>query len=214
MAEADLRLQTSQSTLRFDFDNESADGLTVPVAGLRHFSKALDYALLDLVEPVDRPIPALSPELVVTNATSYVAVNVVQHPRGEHKQIALRNNLVSGADATTVRYLADTDYGSSGSPVCDDKWRVVALHRDDTRIGPRLPRQERGLRQLREPDPGRSLRCPQGRPDRRRGHRCCASALRRLSCRRLHALVTVGSATKEQPSLRRSRHEVQVRGHE
>ncbi|HYN47981.1 MAG TPA: hypothetical protein VER83_03895, partial [Candidatus Nanopelagicales bacterium] len=23
----------------------------------------------------------------------------------------------------------DTDYGSSGSPVCDDLWRVVALHR-------------------------------------------------------------------------------------
>ena len=28
-----------------------------------------------------------------------------------------------------IRYFTDTDYGSSGSPVCDDQWRVVALHR-------------------------------------------------------------------------------------
>ena len=36
---------------------------------------------------------------------------------------------MSAADATTIRYFADTDQGSSGSPVCDDRWRVVALHR-------------------------------------------------------------------------------------
>jgi hypothetical protein len=55
-----------------------------------------------------------------------MAVNIVQHPRGEHKQVAFRNNLVSAADATIVRYFTDTDHGSSGSPVCDDHWRVVA----------------------------------------------------------------------------------------
>ena len=36
---------------------------------------------------------------------------------------------MSGADTDTIRYFTDTDFGSSGAPVCDDAWRVVALHR-------------------------------------------------------------------------------------
>jgi hypothetical protein len=58
-----------------------------------------------------------------------IAVNIVQHPGGRPKRIAFRNNLVTAADATAVRYFTDTDQGSSRSPVCDDRWRVVALHR-------------------------------------------------------------------------------------
>ncbi len=41
----------------------------------------------------------------------------------------MRNNLVSGGDAETSRYFTDTDFGSSGAPVCDDTWTVIALHR-------------------------------------------------------------------------------------
>jgi len=37
--------------------------------------------------------------------------------------------LVSGADKDVIRYFTDTDFGSLGSAVCDDDWRVVALHR-------------------------------------------------------------------------------------
>jgi endonuclease G len=43
--------------------------------------------------------------------------------------VAMRNNLVSGGDAETIRYFTDTDFGSSGAPVCDDTWKVIALHR-------------------------------------------------------------------------------------
>jgi V8-like Glu-specific endopeptidase len=41
----------------------------------------------------------------------------------------VRNNLLTGAEADTIRYFSDTDSGSSGSPVCDDNWRVIGLHR-------------------------------------------------------------------------------------
>ena len=78
-----------------------------------------------------------------------MAVNIVQHPRGEYKRVAVRNNLVSAADETTVRYFTDTDYGSSGSPVCDDQWRVVALHR-----GARRAKDVQFQGKLRFPDPG------------------------------------------------------------
>jgi endonuclease G, mitochondrial len=126
---ADLELQAKGATLRFDFDTKDADGVSVKTRRLVAASKALDYALLELADPSDRPIPQLAPSLVQLDTTSRMAVNIVQHPRGEHKQVAFRNNLVSAADATTVRYFTDTDHGSSGSPVCDDRWRVVALHR-------------------------------------------------------------------------------------
>ncbi len=41
----------------------------------------------------------------------------------------MRNNLITGTDDETIRSFTDTDSGSSGSPVCNDQWQVVALHR-------------------------------------------------------------------------------------
>lgn len=55
-------------------------------------------------------------------------VNIIQHPSGTHKQIALYHNMVVYVDDSRVQYLTDTMPGSSGSPVFDSKWRVVALH--------------------------------------------------------------------------------------
>lgn len=55
-------------------------------------------------------------------------VNIIQHPDGGPKQIALYHNIVTFADDLRVQYLTDTRPGSSGSPVFDSRWRVVALH--------------------------------------------------------------------------------------
>ena len=55
-------------------------------------------------------------------------VNIIQHPYGLPKQIALYHNIVAFADDNRVQYLTDTDRGSSGSPVFDSNWNVVALH--------------------------------------------------------------------------------------
>lgn len=55
-------------------------------------------------------------------------VNIIQHPSGGPKQIALYHNVVAYADATRVQYLTDTLPGSSGSPVFNSDWDVVALH--------------------------------------------------------------------------------------
>jgi len=55
-------------------------------------------------------------------------VNIIQHPSGGPKQIALYHNIVTYVDEKRVQYLTDTLPGSSGSPVFDDQWYVVALH--------------------------------------------------------------------------------------
>ncbi len=55
-------------------------------------------------------------------------VNIIQHPGGDHKQIALYHNIIAYTDNKRIQYLTDTMPGSSGSPVFDSQWRVVALH--------------------------------------------------------------------------------------
>lgn len=59
-------------------------------------------------------------------------VYVIQHPRGQPKQVVVRNNLLvdrdEGVETPYLTYEADTDQGSSGSPVFNRQWEVVALH--------------------------------------------------------------------------------------
>jgi endonuclease G, mitochondrial len=55
-------------------------------------------------------------------------VNVVQHPRGEMKQVVIRENKLLDLLETVAHYEADTEPGSSGSPVFNDEWEMVALH--------------------------------------------------------------------------------------
>ena len=55
-------------------------------------------------------------------------VNIIQHPRGRPKEVALQDNQVEQADHVVVRYSCDTEPGSSGSPVFDNRWKLVALH--------------------------------------------------------------------------------------
>ncbi|PIF45482.1 trypsin-like peptidase [Chryseobacterium sp. 52] len=55
-------------------------------------------------------------------------VNIIQHPGGEMKQISLYHNIITYSDERIVQYLTDTLKGSSGSPVFNSRWEVIALH--------------------------------------------------------------------------------------
>lgn len=55
-------------------------------------------------------------------------VNIIQHPGGLYKQIGMYHNIVTYSDKNIVQYLTDTEPGSSGSPVFNSQWQVVALH--------------------------------------------------------------------------------------
>jgi V8-like Glu-specific endopeptidase len=55
-------------------------------------------------------------------------VNIIQHPGGGPKQLAIHGNAVTFASDSRLQYLTDTMPGSSGSPVFDRQWRVVAVH--------------------------------------------------------------------------------------
>jgi V8-like Glu-specific endopeptidase len=54
--------------------------------------------------------------------------NIIQHPGGEAQQLALRDSKVVTPLENFIRYEADTQPGSSGSPVFNDLWQLAALH--------------------------------------------------------------------------------------
>ncbi len=55
---------------------------------------------------------------------------ILQHPSGEAQKIVLQDNRITyvAPDHRRVQYLTNTEGGSSGSPVCNEQWDVVALH--------------------------------------------------------------------------------------
>lgn len=71
------------------------------------------------------PIQLLQdPETVTRNER----VNIIQHPRGRSKEVSLHDNKVTYVYDKVIRYTADTEGGSSGSPVFNNQWDLVALH--------------------------------------------------------------------------------------
>lgn len=55
-------------------------------------------------------------------------VNIIQHPDGRLKEAVVRENQLVSRLGTVLHYVADTEPGSSGSPVFNVMWQVVALH--------------------------------------------------------------------------------------
>lgn len=55
-------------------------------------------------------------------------LNIIQHPRGRKKEVVVQQNELTDVHTNIVHYYSDTDYGSSGSPVFNNTWDLMALH--------------------------------------------------------------------------------------
>ncbi|OED50538.1 hypothetical protein AB838_01875 [Rhodobacteraceae bacterium (ex Bugula neritina AB1)] len=113
----------------FDFA-EGSSSLMVALEPDRFFitSSDLDFTIVGcdpaVVTEID-PIGLLrSPATVTRNER----VNIVQHPRGRRKEVALHDNKIKRVKDLVVWYTTDTEPGSSGSPVFNNDWDLVALH--------------------------------------------------------------------------------------
>lgn len=131
--------EASRSKVAFAFQDGVEGGpltpAVFPLEPHRLFvtDRALDYSLV-AVAPHGTQGEALSSFgwLMLTETQGKVVigefVNIIQHPRGEPKQIALRDNQLVDILERFLHYDSDTREGSSGSPVFNDQWEVVALH--------------------------------------------------------------------------------------
>jgi endonuclease G len=83
-------------------------------------------------------------------------VNIIQHPQGRPKQVALRDNQVIDLLDDFLHYRADTEPGSSGAPVFNDYWELVGLHHSG--VPRRDPATKRPLTRWGAPWDGRDER--------------------------------------------------------
>jgi len=131
--------------MRVEFDYEAADGGgTLPVTTFQ-FDPSLCF-VTSPIEDLDYTLVALGRRtsgakdlgsfgyLMLSDAPDKHMLgeiaNIIQHPNGELKQVVVRENNLVARDEThqVLHYLADTDKGSSGSPVCNNSWEPIALH--------------------------------------------------------------------------------------
>lgn len=89
-------------------------------------SEALDYAVVRITGEAGTKWGYLKINPIDIKVNE--KVNIIQHPAGGPKQIAMNDNEAKYVDETIVQYITDTLPGSSGSPVFNDRWQVIALH--------------------------------------------------------------------------------------
>ena len=95
-------------------------------------NKRLDFALVGVNGADERADDEFLP---LNGAEGKISIgeriNIIQHPRGRLKEVVIRDNPLLDLPITpdfVAHYKADTESGSSGSPVFNDDWEVVALH--------------------------------------------------------------------------------------
>ncbi|MCP3139787.1 trypsin-like peptidase domain-containing protein [Pyxidicoccus xibeiensis] len=130
----DLRLQTTKTRVLFDYDGAGMAGNEVMPSELVAWDVKLDYALARVADGGRKPLTQAPRPLEKLEPNAAIAVNVIQHPDGNHKKFGIRNNLVAAVSQTELQYFTDTLNGSSGSPVLNDLWQVLGLHRGSTYV--------------------------------------------------------------------------------
>ncbi len=111
---------------------DSLEGLSAPVKRYplqaERFKTSIenDWTAIGIDESAEKEWGAIRVEAGQTSVNAFVSI--IQHPGGGPKQIALFHNTVAYVGNGKVQYLTDTLPGSSGSPVFDENWKVVALH--------------------------------------------------------------------------------------
>lgn len=141
--------EAAQASAEFGYEHDADGALRKPQrfklapAEIFFTDSGLDVTLVALVPLSDDSVPierfGRLPLIPLSGKALHGEhVTIIQHPGGRPKQIAIRASRIielkdadniPGLDAERfIHYTTDTEPGSSGSPVLNDQWQVVALH--------------------------------------------------------------------------------------
>jgi endonuclease G, mitochondrial len=130
----------SRAKAQFQFEVDLADSELPPISyrlrpeQLFYTVPQLDYSVVAVDSiALDNPTAlATFGHLPLVGTTGKISegewLTVIQHPDGARKQICVRENQFIKRDGDKIWYSTDTKPGSSGSPVFNNDWYVVALH--------------------------------------------------------------------------------------
>jgi V8-like Glu-specific endopeptidase len=91
----------------------------------------LDYTILNIDPAAELPSLESWGRLELNSFADPIPsehVVIIQHPNGGLKQIAVTANQVVKSNGHYLLYTTDTMPGSSGAPVFNDVWQVIAIH--------------------------------------------------------------------------------------
>ncbi len=132
----------SDSEVQFDYEYDINGNPKQPTSFklnpdvFYHASETLDYCFV-AVNTIDEngKIPLsnfgyifLDPAFGKLANEEQELLNIIHHPEGDLKQLSIRENLFKEIHDNTIQYTTDTAPGSSGSPVFNDQFQIVALH--------------------------------------------------------------------------------------
>ncbi len=134
--------EVADSEVQFDYEYNTHGNAMTPVAFrlksevFYYSNKDLDYCFV-AVQPIDitgqqrlKDIGYLylDPVKGKLGDVNVEKLNIIHHPDGDLKQLSIRENKFVKITPVSIWYETDTAPGSSGSPVFNDQWQLVALH--------------------------------------------------------------------------------------
>ena len=134
--------EVADSEVQFLYELDTAGNPGTPVSfrlqseTFYYSNKELDYCFVAVhaadvtgkIKLADIGYIFLDPGLGKLGSEDEEKLNIIHHPDGDYKQLSIRKNLFIKITPTSIWYETDTAPGSSGSPVFNDQWQVVALH--------------------------------------------------------------------------------------
>ncbi len=103
---------------------EPGDVFELDLKAIINYNAQSDYALMRIWGEPEFCTASLSNAWL----KSKQSVRIIHHPRGEPAQISDVGQIVN-VDKEYIQHNIKTDFGSSGAPIFDLNWRVVAIHR-------------------------------------------------------------------------------------